>query len=339
LMIINGYKMFINNIKSRGEYNGLEGIIKKRKPFYVSVSSWREIRNDAIEKLFDKDRYLKSSLSYKVLVEAKDNNITENEWIEIINAAQHEFKNLIERECLNDYNITDELLNFKKPRNYDEVEWNKVVKTISYAFSIKVIRELGYKNITKVQKFLNSEKPSNVTQKIWDDLIDETEDILIYDLVREMTQQNDAVDYLKNKDIKLKNKDKNEKILKIAKDLLELNQFKAVYNQLRNIINGHNIDKTKPEEITGSEWQELELLNRRLEDINQKAQDRHEEAKEIERELKPLMKKVTEQLNIIDKVLDDPEFIDKIESYNNVFSPGNFSNLRKLSLRNKENLS
>ena len=41
--------------------------------------------------------------------------------------------------------------------------------------------------------------------------------------------------------------------------------------------------------------------------------------------------KIERQLDIIHNVLTDPGSVDRIEDYSNVFSPGNFENLRLLS--------
>jgi hypothetical protein len=339
ILIINSiYTYLIDNVKSRADYNPLDRILKKSKPLYIGKAKWSEIRKEAMEYLFKKDynSSIERSLSLKVLLEEKDENISENEWIEIVNSAQNEYRKLIEQECFYEHRIINDLLNLKKPKNYDEIKWSKIVETIGKSFSVSKIRSLKYKDIITIQKFLKTDKPLNVAEEQWEDLINDIEDILLYRLINEMNRANDPVNYLKNEGIQLINTDKDERLKKIAANLSELKQVSAVHEQLTGIIEGYGIDKTKPEIISAKEWGEVELFNRKIEEIKKKAAETFAEATKIKQELKPLKEKITKQLDIVDKVLSDPEFIDKIESYNNDFSSGNFDNLRRLAFLNKQ---
>jgi hypothetical protein len=334
LIIYNIYNSIVDGINS--EYDPFEKILKRGKPFFVTNSKWSEFRKDAIKELFKTDYslYVKNSLAAKILQEEKDSHITENEWIEIVNSAQREYRKLLERECLDSYDIM-KLLTLKKPRNIESLMWDEIISSISKSYSVYKIRELRYEKIAVIQSFLNSDKPQNISKKEWDSLMEKVEDILIYRLVYELINVKDIMSYLESVDIQLIDKEKRNKPLEIAKKLLEINEFEAVYERLLDIAKGRDIEEIKPEAISEIAWQNLKVFNNRIKEIKQKAEDELTLARKIQKELNPLKEKITKQLSIIDSVLNDPEFINKIESYNDDFSQGNFSNLRRISSLNK----
>lgn len=77
--------------------------------------------------------------------------------------------------------------------------------------------------------------------------------------------------------------------------------------------------------IDQKDWEELKKINSEIKEI---LEDR-KKAVEDKIKFENLKEKVEAQLDIIDKLLNDPSFIDKIEDYNNCFAKGNFDNIKK----------
>lgn len=55
-------------------------------------------------------------------------------------------------------------------------------------------------------------------------------------------------------------------------------------------------------------------------------------------ELLPLKEQLEKQLSIINNLFVDPSSIDKIETYSNPFSSGNFENLKSLAEKMKKDM-
>ena len=49
-----------------------------------------------------------------------------------------------------------------------------------------------------------------------------------------------------------------------------------------------------------------------------------------------LKQKIEKQLRIVHEFIADPTVVDRIEEYDDIFSPGNFENLKRLSQSLKE---
>ena len=335
IIIYNIYKFLVDEIQYRSDYNPLEKILMRNKPFYISNTKWDEFRKNAIKRMFRNDHNftLQGSIAYKLLIEEKNKNITESEWITIVSEAQNEFKSLLKREYLTYYNF-HKVLDLKKPKNYDDDGWNKIIDIIGGAFSVHKLQDFRYEKLSEIQNFLVSDKPLNISKKDWERLLNLSEDILIYRIIDDLIRSENAPLFLKTENIQLPTKEKNESICKIAEKIAELYEFKAVYMQLEYIIKGFEIEGNRPEEINQQTWDELKKFSDKIKELKQDANDKFNKAIQIEKELKPVKEKVINQLSIIDNVLCDPEFINKIESYQNDFSSGNFKNLQRLALLN-----
>lgn len=104
---------------------------------------------------------------------------------------------------------------------------------------------------------------------------------------------------------------------------------------LWNIVSQKSLPKTKPENITEKEWDQVGRISVRfkeMEEENKKARNEQETTRHEKTEVEKLRGKIENQLNIIHNILSDPKSIDRIEDYSDIFAPGNFDNLRKISL-------
>lgn len=94
----------------------------------------------------------------------------------------------------------------------------------------------------------------------------------------------------------------------------------------------------KPENVNSENWKKVVELENQISVIaTQIEKDKLEITKDKSKindektETQKLKDKILKQLAIVDNVLNDPESINKIESYDNPFSEGNFANLQRVS--------
>lgn len=103
---------------------------------------------------------------------------------------------------------------------------------------------------------------------------------------------------------------------------------------LWDIIHNKALPVTKPVIFTEEEWGQVISKSQRFKKMEEDYQASMEEQK-IARaekvETEKLKEKIEKQLKLIHDILSDPKSIDRIEDYSNIFAPGNFDNLKKIS--------
>lgn len=138
-------------------------------------------------------------------------------------------------------------------------------------------------------------------------------------------------------------KERDYKDLKAtAKDVVHLYTEKAKNNSIKSLLDQilfrQTLSQDKPTEITDEEWEQIKKLEKDMiqllsenKEILSKNEEVLTEIHQKEKSIPNLIEKLNFQLSIINEILSDPTVLERIEDYNNKFSPGNFQNLRKIA--------
>lgn len=138
--------------------------------------------------------------------------------------------------------------------------------------------------------------------------------------------KNDKPEWIKQDDLK-RLEEKAKAYIAIEKSI---RKNESLSNALYHIVNYIPL-KDRPETLDSKEWEKVIELESKTSTIAiQNKEDKYNIVTE-KQEIKYLKDKILRQLSIINDVLNDPESIYKIESYDNPFSEGNFVNLQKIS--------
>ena len=132
-------------------------------------------------------------------------------------------------------------------------------------------------------------------------------------------------------DVSLLNGDQQKEIEEISDGLVELKKAKEYRIKLREVIHGR-LQDTDKSHIDNEDWEELLDLNKEISKI---LKDKRQ-AEEDSVKFGELRERVEKQLGIIDRLISDPDYITKIEDYNDSFNTGNVKNLLKISIALKE---
>ena len=104
-----------------------------------------------------------------------------------------------------------------------------------------------------------------------------------------------------------------------------IDKAKSIEKLLNSPVEG--IDKLEiPESVEKSFWNSIIEYRTKNAELNDKLQEVNNE----ELKLKVKIEKVLSQLTFINTILDSPDEIDRIEDYEDLFSKGNYENLRKI---------
>ena len=123
-------------------------------------------------------------------------------------------------------------------------------------------------------------------------------------------------------------------------------RYERLIAEIKAMIEGSGLGPTAPREILSEDWVNLKQIETDLvEGRKQNAKMRselHAQGQEVAKqkdETAGLRAKVTRQLDVINTFLNDPTVVNRIEEYEDVFAPGNLSNLKTLAERLAERAS
>lgn len=215
-----------------------------------------------------------------------------------------------------------------------------------------------------IEQFFQTEKPNYFIQSEWDSIKNIANDkyleIILYELSYSSKNDYEKILRKENQKINLLSDDCCKKIKKYAEQLyclsimedslilfhkelvdkydftlLESNRITAILKlidkaqSIEKLLNSsvEGIDKLEiPESVEKSFWNSIIEYRTKNAELNDKLQEVNKE----ELKLKVKIEKVLRQLTFINTILDSPDEIDRIEDYEDLFSKGNYENLRKI---------
>lgn len=238
LLIFQVRFMAIDHLESSGNYTNYYDYLSKRKPFYVSQEKWNSIRREYIKKKIKAD-YLHSTdieeqESYKILNQDKPKFITDDEW-ELLKENS--------TKCLADqltysiktssiYANLEKYFALKRPKHFPENKWQEIVKEINENFIIsKKLEQRFYLSTKDIIKELEIGMPVGMSPAFWDKYKDYLK-ARYYEIVyRDILRESAPITYLKEIDLSVLSKDKQETLRNLAYkiQLLRIDNVTSLY--------------------------------------------------------------------------------------------------------------
>ena len=214
----------------------------------------------------------------------------------------------------------EQLFQTEKPNYFTQSEWSSI-KTIANDKYLEIILyELSYSSKNDYEKILRKEN-----QKI---------NFLSDDCCKKIKKYAEQLYCLSIMEDSLILSHK-ELVDKYDFTLLESKRITAILklidkaHTIEKLLNSpvEGIDKLEiPESVEKSFWNSIIEYRTKKNELNNKLQEVNNE----ELKLKVKIEKVLKQLDFINTILDSPNEIDRIEDYEDLFSKGNYDNLRKI---------
>ena len=285
-----------------------------------------------------------------ILKVSKPKNFNQIKWDKILKNIHEHYIFLLKENAINSISIRDEKGIFEKIKeenNFginDEL-WKSYKTFLKYLYKVSLIINLFDYHENYI-KYINKFDIS---------IIDKSNIELIKSISYKLQINNyfphpftltEAQKFLKEDRIEwLEENDYNR--LKInAHEIIDLHNQKIKINSIKSlfqdILFNRDLPEEKPIDLDSDEWNNLKIIKRNILDIEENIYRNKgilEEISEKERTIPNLIDKLNFQLSTINDFLSDPSVLDRIEDYNNRFSPGNFQNLQKIAayLRNIKN--
>lgn len=322
------------------EVSDIYNFLNSTKPDYFSDGEWALFTENARSQFKDiiearHARYVGTHMLEELLLLKKPELFSSQEWADFIEKVS---------DSLVSYRLTRIMpipsLDFleryfvdEKPAGIGERSWEKFRSIIQSVFYVKAVEQClsEYKPISRFESINKKLLNNDDVQELFDLAykvqfhLDPRLSIFSYQEA-ERFLESEKPEWLKGADLeKLK-----EKASLIKSSHLAKKEFESLTSKIETIFEGYALGD-KPSSVSDSRWREFckfyELIN---EKINLLEGDQLEVA-QSKTDVEEFKSRLLKQLFIIDRVLSDPSYVDKIEDFDNPFSKGNFDNLKKVS--------
>lgn len=337
--------IYTDSLKSKASYDSAK-VLKKKIPWYVDKDKWVEIRSVAVNNYFKKEYFIKieNRSYYNFLNENENENITEDEKSKLNEIAINLLMTNITDALSTSYFTSelDQLKSLKKPKNISIEKWESILENISKVTLTKTLRDLFVSDLSlyndkNVIKVLENSKPQLLREEDWIKLKDILSNYYVAIVLTDIVKNENYDAKVKWELINEDNKRKLNGILTEIKDSKNnIEYYSELLHFLRKSLYWTKIPE-RPALILEEDWLSINELFNNIIQSQINGNNDLKEAFEIKNKFYLLKEKISNQLEIINDVLNDPNSIDKIEIYNIPFEKGNWENLLKLShiLKNK----
>lgn len=325
-------------------------LLESTKPSYLNEEEWsflKEKFNTTVattlmsaisEEVYSTDTIL------KLLRIKKPINFLDSKWVEFQKKAYEKFIIILSDKSVFLLSISNLLkaINVDKPNEIPAIYWDKYISILKDKYYQEILRELLASD--EPNKFLDSQE----LQVISDDMRErltrysyKVEKIKYFSIFTTP----DANRLLKSERPKWITDEDYKHIVKRAEEIIELEKQKELYMYkleiIKNIISENSIPDTKSIFLDDKEWIIIQNIHRKLYSIDYNNKKNEELTIELSKKtsqltsdltnLNELREKIKSQLNIIHELLSDPNSIERIEDYENIFAAGNYKNLKRIS--------
>lgn len=319
-------------------------ILKTQKPNGLSEPTWKKLEELANKEFFDaktKETLLNNTEIVKTLKETKPPEISEICWKNIINHLQDRYYSSISSQII----TTNDPLNIIKSCELE------LLKPEHKEELIKKTLETKTKYVLKqadVEKILKETRPEEIPNHHWLQMVSFLQDKYCHIIDNEISISKDPLSTITKYDLNLLQNQQRENLNNKAKSMQQRLEYDTLITLFTKITLYQKIEDTKPQTLSQQNWETIKKVEEqflRFEEDKEKHAHVLEEAIKTSRESKEkhthaleeaiktsnLKQKVTNQLELINKILSDPTTINRIEDHNDTFAPGNLANLRRVA--------
>lgn len=288
--------------------SGVSDLLKSEKPWYIQKKDWPEILKDLIERAISARISTYSAVAgwpqYVLLSSDRPTDLTQSIWEELKDTASTRLLDALKlkaRQASSKAEIYD-ILSLQWPVGLSEANRESAIKALSANYIEYLVTVCSTDDLVRILSA--DDKPSLISTESWERFKGEAE----AEVVRSVA----------------------EKIIStVSIDIETLPEWSVL-----SVISRYKLSTLREFQVKAREADEkLELARKSIERANSlecEMQHREAEVNASEHQNRQLQDKVMRQLDVIEKLIANPSYIDRIESYDDTFAPGNWALLRKL---------
>lgn len=317
-----------NMLYSKNEYVEILSISKpdlveesvwliEREKIFSSYEEFIKSRCYDIYNVSKTDQFIKDALDINTISDIEKNKIKQD-------IEQWWLKNLEQwiRGLASDSgkNYIEQIFQTKKPDCFTPSEWESINNTANDKYLEIVLYELFYSSKEDYEKLLKNEnsKINNLPDDCRKKIRKYAEQLYCLSIMEDsfILSYEELVDKY-NFDLF-----DSKRIIRLIQSIDKNQSIEKLVNSPVENINKLDVPKTVDESF----WNSIIEYRTQKAELNNKLQKMNSE----ESKLKLKIEKVSKQLDFINSFLDSPDTIDRVEDYDDLFSKGNYENLKKL---------
>lgn len=289
----------------------------EREKIFSSYEEFIKSRCYDIYNVSKTDQFIKDALDINTISDIEKNKIKQD-------IEQWWLKNLEQwiRGLASDSgkNYIEQIFQTKKPDCFTPSEWETINNTANDKYLEIVLYELFYSSKEDYEKLLKNEnsKINNLPDDCRKKIRKYAEQLYCLSIMEDsfILSYEELVDKY-NFDLF-----DSKRIIRLIQSIDKNQSIEKLVNSPVENINKLDVPKTVDESF----WNSIIEYRTQKAELNNKLQKMNSE----ESKLKLKIEKVSKQLDFINSFLDSPDTIDRVEDYDDLFSKGNYENLKKL---------
>lgn len=264
------WSMAADSLEGRAGYDGLS-IVRRKKPFYLTATRWKTIRNKALEQKTGSfgSRDIESSPSYVFLNNDKPKGLADEDWLSSAKKASDTLTIILSDASMLPYDGKQvlNLLKVQRPLYFDEEKWAQLTMKISGIAVVLLKKDYGIRrNKEGLVSAIKQKRPDQLSEKTWSDYIEFLEqeyfNILSKEMERESLYGNSPINYLEGQQLSC--------IAQERADSLRERAYKLQLSQALNVLETEGakkfVNSGKPKWMNESDYDlRLEKANRIIE--------------------------------------------------------------------------
>ncbi|WP_211474645.1 hypothetical protein [Collimonas humicola] len=316
------------------KWSSLEKIFRDDKPWFASSAEWSEMQFDAIQKTLAEYSFstsVEQTAYYKLLNRPKPALLSEEHWAKLQKYAAELLMATFSKEVTR-YSKTEKLIDFfklKKPEALSHQSWTEFQKSLNAQIQNNLLpiyaNEADFISILENNNSLLNSLPNSVASEIRTQIQQRYYSYLIECIKSE--KRGDPFILIKIARLDLLTEDQSKSV---KNNLLQFARMLGMPSRWRIQELKDFVSKKRPEWMPEDEFNSIcELVSQagKLSDERDAIRSRQRVLESEALETDQLKKRVLAQLELIDRVLTNPNSIGKIEDYDQTFAPGNRKNL------------
>jgi hypothetical protein len=162
-----------SGLESDARYHPL-AVLKRKRPLFVSDSTWERIRSEAIDHAF-RDEWSTDLLKWEgrnMLDSDCPSYLTGEEWQKLVNNLTKMMVKLIDSEVKSartswHADTLGFLLKLKRPRHFSEREWNETVENLRKNYVACLVDSQRWRQPSEMADVVRGERPGFLTEEDW----------------------------------------------------------------------------------------------------------------------------------------------------------------------------
>lgn len=306
-------------------------ILREKKPWFVSQGHWPALQKKAIISFLNSSDWadrIPDIKAYQLLSADKPNSLTDADWRDIIKEASNTLTSKLNALVNRRYKFADykELLQVAKPTHFSQSSWNEFLEKVQDQILAKLFSDT-YLTKDSLIPFLtpNTPETTDLPDRLRGEVIRKARakffEIAATELITSGTPTTS---------LELLEERQASKLNELTEKLERINHLPRSWRpvELKGLL-----ENGKPTWMSDREFEAIKEFIEKSEQLDQQSAELRKQQLAAASEMQSATghaKMVENQLKIIHEALSDPTAIDRIESYNGTFAPGNLANLARL---------